>query len=108
MSLRGIEVRRALAERARRAAFARHTGNAAALLVYFGPSTAGLPASVRLERAFVLRRHVRLALESADTKRRRRKQRRELMEGALAVAALAALALAFERRGQAPPSSPAE
>jgi hypothetical protein len=101
VSLRGFDVRRAVAEQARRPGFARHTGNAAALLVYMGPSTAGHPAWVRLERAFFLRRRVRLALESAETTRRRHKQQRELMKGALAVAALGALALGQRRRAAA-------
>jgi hypothetical protein len=98
MSLRGFGIRRTIAEQTRTAAFAKNTGNAAALLEYFGPSTAGLPAWVRLERAFVLRRRVRLAFESAETTRRRRKRRRQLMKGALAVAALGALALGQRRR----------
>ena len=102
MSPRGIEVPRTLAEQARRAAFARHMGNAAAAAVYLGPPTKGLPASVRLTRAFVLRRRVRLAFQSADTKRKRH----DLMKGVLAIAALGALALAFGPRRQPPAETP--
>jgi hypothetical protein len=98
MSRRRVGIGRILAEQARRPAFTRYLGNASAAAVYFGPATAGHRRSVRLMRAFVLRRRMRLAFRSVETGRRRR----ELIRGALAVGALGGLAVVLgpPRRGR--------
>ena len=95
-------IRRAIQEQLTRRRLARHAGDAAGVALFLGSARTHRSMYRRGANALLVRKRVRLALEDADARGQRKKDRRSTVVATAAAAVVLAVVAEFRRRREPP------